>query len=199
MTLSQKQRPSAPSVRNQLRSPAVSPRLAHALGVRVLGGRAGGAHTTRHLFDSHVPATDDDATDLSVSLSLSSRTGWFIIVVAFIIITPRTTTPGTMPCFASGDSSLSGQITEELMDGMRRKIAGGLLDAADTSGEERVSVSDASGDGSHVTIEVVSKAFEGKTSVQRQRLVYKAIWEELQEAVHAVDAMICKTPQEVKE
>ena len=104
-----------------------------------------------------------------------------------------------MPCFASGDSSLSGQITEELMDGMRRKIAGGLLDAADTSGEERVSVSDASGDGSHVTIEVVSKAFEGKTSVQRQRLVYKAIWEELQEAVHAVDAMICKTPQEVKE
>ena len=197
MTLSQKQRPSAPSVRSQLRSPAVSPRLAHALGVRVLGGRAGGAHTTRHLFDSHVPATDDDATDLSVSLSLSSRTGWFIITIVIIITNDHTT--GTMPCFASGDSSLSGQITEELMDGMRRKIAGGLLDAADTSGEERVSVSDASGDGSHVTIEVVSKAFEGKTSVQRQRLVYKAIWEELQEAVHAVDAMTCKTPQEVKE
>jgi hypothetical protein len=26
--------------------------------------------------------------------------------------------------------------------------------------------------------------------------VYKAIWEELQEAVHAVDEMSCKTPQE---
>mmetsp|Transcript_7271 Transcript_7271/g.11056 ORF Transcript_7271/g.11056 Transcript_7271/m.11056 type:complete len:160 (-) Transcript_7271:271-750(-) len=51
--------------------------------------------------------------------------------------------------------------------------------------------------GSHISIEVVSDQFEGKRPVQRQQLVYKAIWEELQsETVHAVDSMVCKTPDE---
>lgn len=50
--------------------------------------------------------------------------------------------------------------------------------------------------GSHISIEVVSDLFVGKRAVQRQQLVYKAIWEEMQGPVHAVDAMICKTPEE---
>lgn len=50
--------------------------------------------------------------------------------------------------------------------------------------------------GSHISIEVVSNMFAGKRAVQRQQLVYKAIWEELQGPVHAVDAMVCKTPDE---
>ncbi|KAL9187176.1 hypothetical protein ACHAXT_010896 [Thalassiosira profunda] len=50
--------------------------------------------------------------------------------------------------------------------------------------------------GSHIAIEVTSAMFEGKRPVQRQQLVYKALWEELQGAVHAVDSMICKTPEE---
>lgn len=50
--------------------------------------------------------------------------------------------------------------------------------------------------GSHISIEVTSAKFEGKRAVQRQQLVYKAIWEELQGPVHAVDNMICKTPEE---
>ena len=50
--------------------------------------------------------------------------------------------------------------------------------------------------GSHISIEVVSTKFEGKRAVQRQQLVYKAIWEELQGPVHAVDSMVCKTPDE---
>ena len=50
--------------------------------------------------------------------------------------------------------------------------------------------------GSHISIEVVSAQFEGKRPMQRQQLVYKAIWEELQGPVHAVDSMICKTPEE---
>jgi stress-induced morphogen len=50
--------------------------------------------------------------------------------------------------------------------------------------------------GSHISIEVVSAAFEGKRPVQRQQLVYKAIWEELRGPVHAVDSMVCKTPSE---
>ena len=50
--------------------------------------------------------------------------------------------------------------------------------------------------GSHIAIEVVSDKFDGKRPVQRQQLVYKALWEELQGPVHAVDSMICKTPAE---
>ncbi|KAL7569294.1 hypothetical protein ACA910_016841 [Epithemia clementina (nom. ined.)] len=50
--------------------------------------------------------------------------------------------------------------------------------------------------GSHISIEVVSSKFEGKRPVQRQQLVYKAIWKELQGSVHAVDSMVCKTPAE---
>jgi stress-induced morphogen len=50
--------------------------------------------------------------------------------------------------------------------------------------------------GSHIKIEVVSTMFEGKRAMQRQQLVYKAIWEEMQGAVHAVDSMVCKTPDE---
>lgn len=50
--------------------------------------------------------------------------------------------------------------------------------------------------GSHISVEVISSKFEGKRAVQRQQLVYKAIWEELQGPVHAVDSMVCKTPEE---
>lgn len=47
-----------------------------------------------------------------------------------------------------------------------------------------------------LSIDVVSKAFEGKSAVNRQRMVYKVIWEELQSTVHAVDQMTTKTPGE---
>ncbi|XP_006656093.1 protein BOLA4, chloroplastic/mitochondrial [Oryza brachyantha] len=62
---------------------------------------------------------------------------------------------------------------------------------------DTVTVVDTSGDGRHVCIDVVSKVFEGKSAVNRQRMVYKAIWEELQSTVHAVDQMTTKTPAEV--
>lgn len=46
------------------------------------------------------------------------------------------------------------------------------------------------------SIDVISSAFEGQSAVNRQRMVYKAIWEELQERVHAVDQMTTRTPTE---
>lgn len=46
------------------------------------------------------------------------------------------------------------------------------------------------------SIDVVSSEFEGKSAVNRQRMVYKAIWEELQSTVHAVDHMTTRTPSE---
>jgi stress-induced morphogen len=36
------------------------------------------------------------------------------------------------------------------------------------------------GDNQHLAIDVVSEWFDGKNSLQRQRAVYKAIWEEMQ-------------------
>ena len=51
--------------------------------------------------------------------------------------------------------------------------------------------------GSHISIYCVSDAFEGKRSMQRQQIVFKAIWDEMQGPVHAVDRMILKTPAEL--
>jgi len=51
--------------------------------------------------------------------------------------------------------------------------------------------------GSHITIYCVSEAFEGKRSRQRQQMVIKAIWDEMQGPVHAVNTMVLKAPSEV--
>ena len=61
---------------------------------------------------------------------------------------------------------------------------------------EDVVVRDTSTDNSRVEIIATSDAFEGKNMVQRQRLVYKAIWEELSTTLHAVDRMVVQTPAE---
>ncbi|CAA7061477.1 unnamed protein product [Microthlaspi erraticum] len=84
----------------------------------------------------------------------------------------------------------AGSIDLTLMQSMEQKIKEQL-------NAESVSVKDMSGDGRHVCINVVSTAFEGQSAVNRQRMVYKAIWEELQNVVHAVDQMTTKTPSEV--
>ncbi|EEF38385.1 protein BOLA4, chloroplastic/mitochondrial [Ricinus communis] len=83
----------------------------------------------------------------------------------------------------------AGSIDSPLMQSMEKKIKESL-DA------DSVIVKDAYGDGRHVSIDVISSAFEGQSAVNRQRMVYKAIWEELQSTVHAVDQMTTKTPAE---
>ena len=85
---------------------------------------------------------------------------------------------------------LEGQISQEVIERMKSSITQALE-------AESVKVSDTYGDGRHVSIDVVASSFEGKTSVKRQQAVYKAIWLELQNTVHAVDAMTTKTPSEV--
>ncbi|XP_018842727.1 protein BOLA4, chloroplastic/mitochondrial-like [Juglans regia] len=82
-----------------------------------------------------------------------------------------------------------GSIDSPLRQSMEKKIKEDLS-------AESVTVKDAYGDGRHVSIDVVSSAFEGQSAVNRQRMVYKAIWEELQSTVHAVDQMTTRTPTE---
>eukprot|EP00241_Pyramimonas_parkeae_P008012 CAMPEP_0114253196 /NCGR_PEP_ID=MMETSP0058-20121206/16256_1 /TAXON_ID=36894 /ORGANISM="Pyramimonas parkeae, CCMP726" /LENGTH=155 /DNA_ID=CAMNT_0001367211 /DNA_START=139 /DNA_END=606 /DNA_ORIENTATION=+ len=80
-------------------------------------------------------------------------------------------------------------VEHPIIAGMKTKITEAL-------GATSVVIVDAYGDHQHVSIDVISPQFEGKNKVQRQRAVYKAIWEEMQEKVHAVDAMTTQTPEE---
>ncbi|KAL6499440.1 hypothetical protein OROHE_026103 [Orobanche hederae] len=92
---------------------------------------------------------------------------------------------------ATTDSGNPASIESPLMESMEKKIKEHLS-------AESVVVKDAYGDGRHVSILVVSSAFEGQSAVNRQRMVYKAIWEELQDRVHAVDQMTTRTPAEIE-
>jgi BolA protein len=49
----------------------------------------------------------------------------------------------------------------------------------------------------HFTVEVISAAFEGKTAVQRHRIIYQLLSEELDAGLHAL-ALKTKTPGEGK-
>ncbi len=74
-----------------------------------------------------------------------------------------------------------------MLDQIKQKIVEAIPDAT-------VSVE---GGGGHFTIEVISATFEGKNTLQRQRLVYKAIWDLMagdNAPLHAVDSLVCKTP-----
>ncbi len=48
---------------------------------------------------------------------------------------------------------------------------------------------------SHFRVTVVSAKFEGMNRLERQRLVYRLLSEEMQSDIHAL-AMTCKTPEE---
>lgn len=86
--------------------------------------------------------------------------------------------------FASsqGTTAPEGQVSSALMASMQQKIT----EALEAS---YVQVKDVYGDGRHVSIDVVSKQFEGKSSVHRQRLVYKVC--SLTPVVHPAIGLSC--------
>ena len=51
------------------------------------------------------------------------------------------------------------------------------------------------GDGQHFQARIVSRAFEGRSRVQRHQLVYRALGERMREEIHAL-SMQTLTPQE---
>ena len=53
------------------------------------------------------------------------------------------------------------------------------------------------GDGQHFQAVVVSRAFEGKSRVQRHQLVYQALGERMREEIHAL-SMQTFTPEEAQ-
>jgi stress-induced morphogen len=119
---------------------------------------------------------------------------FFIVIFIMLSSACRAFVPNThlsgrklLVRFMSSTTSSNDSIVEIC----RRKISEEL-------GTDAVTVKGAFDDpnGSHISIEVISDKFEGKRAVQRQQMVYKALWEELKGPVHAVDSMVCKTPSE---
>ena len=50
----------------------------------------------------------------------------------------------------------------------------------------KVEVSDMTGTGDHFEIQVVSKAFEGKTLIEQHKMVFSALQKEMDDRIHAV-------------
>jgi len=92
---------------------------------------------------------------------------------------------------SSSSTSTEGNTPTSVVDLCRDKIKAALQ-------TDQVIVTGAYDDpnGSHISVQVISSMFVGKRPVQRQQMVYKALWDELKGPVHAVDSMICKTPDE---
>ena len=63
----------------------------------------------------------------------------------------------------------------------------------------KVTASNDDPNGSHIQIVCISNEFEGKNTLQRQRLIYKAIWDEMSGPVHACDSIIAKTQSEMNQ
>jgi len=71
---------------------------------------------------------------------------------------------------------------------LKSLIEAGIPDA-------RVAVRDLTGTRDHYRVEVVSAAFEGKSLVEQHQMVYKAVGDELGNAVHALSIQT-STPDE---
>lgn len=59
--------------------------------------------------------------------------------------------------------------------------------------DARVEIQDLTGGADHYRVEVVSSAFEGKTPIERHRMVYAAFDDVLGGALHAL-SLVTKTP-----
>jgi acid stress-induced BolA-like protein IbaG/YrbA len=116
----------------------------------------------------------------------------FLLTVIMFSIGAKAFTASSRPRFSSLARFMSSETPDiSVVDICTQKIK----DALETT-DVKVTGAYDDPNGSHIAVTVVSAKFEGKRAVQRQQLVYKAIWDELQGPVHAVDSMICKTPDE---
>ncbi len=84
-------------------------------------------------------------------------------------------------------------------DQIRRKLTGALepvrLDIEDESHHHAGHAGHSSDGESHFRVEIVSVMFAGKSRVQRQRLVYEILREEMATRVHAL-SLATYTPEE---
>lgn len=84
---------------------------------------------------------------------------------------------------------------------IRQKLTAALapqrLDVADDSHQHAGHAGHRPGGETHFSVAIVSSAFEGKSRVERQRMVYALLKPELDGGVHAL-ALVTQAPSEVK-
>ncbi len=88
-----------------------------------------------------------------------------------------------------------GKVATAIDDKLRATFAPVRLAIEDESSRHHGHAGWREGGETHFRVEIVSQAFEGKTRVARQRLVYAALKEELDAGLHAL-AMETLTPAE---
>lgn len=88
---------------------------------------------------------------------------------------------------AAGSNEENDSVMKQVETKIRTAMSPTRLEVRPTYGDPK---------GSHVSITVVSPAFEGLSLLKRHRQVYQTIWEELSGPIHAVDELVTKTPSE---
>ncbi len=88
-----------------------------------------------------------------------------------------------------------GKVATAIDEKLRATFAPVRLAIEDESSKHHGHAGWREGGETHFRVEIVSQAFEGKTRVARQRLVYAALKEELDAGLHAL-AMETLTPAE---
>lgn len=82
---------------------------------------------------------------------------------------------------------------------MREKLTAALnperLEIADESHRHAGHAGSRPGGETHFRVEVVAAAFEGKTRLERQRLVYAALKDEMSQQIHAL-SLVTRAPGE---
>jgi BolA protein len=83
------------------------------------------------------------------------------------------------------------EVLRRIEEKLARELAPSVLEVVNESGMHNVP----RGSETHFKVVVVSQAFHGKSLVERHRLVYRALDEELRGGVHAL-AITSRTPDE---
>lgn len=87
-------------------------------------------------------------------------------------------------------------IAERINKKLTEELAPTVLDVVDESAKHKGHGGWREGGETHFHVTVVSDAFEGKSRVDRQRMVYALLAEEMAERVHAL-ALTTKAPSEL--
>ncbi len=88
-----------------------------------------------------------------------------------------------------------GAVAKSIDSKLRTRFAPSRLSIEDESSRHRGHAGHREGGESHFRVEIVSAVFEGKNRVQRQRLVYETLKDELDAGLHAL-ALTTLTPLE---
>jgi sulfur transfer protein SufE/stress-induced morphogen len=97
----------------------------------------------------------------------------------------------------SSNSGALGSRGVRIKEKLERELSPVELEVEDISYQHAGHAGARGSDGeTHFNVKVVSKEFEGKSSVKRHRLVYGLLQEELQSGLHAL-SIVAKTPSEV--